>query len=119
MTLFSSCDRPSFFDSFSEIPICVKYNKAPVWFLLSQRGRAIEIHIGTNCREGKRALREAGRAIIEHVRVIDPECKQLIAPVISKAVYNLCIKLGFKDLGTVKTNDGYTRLMVVDYGRLD
>jgi hypothetical protein len=115
MTLFSSCDRPSFFDSFSEIPICVKYNKAPVWFLLSQRGRAIEIHIGTNCREGKRALREAGRAIIEHVKVIDPECKQLIAPISSKAVYNLCIKLGFKYNGTAGNKAGTFKMMVIDY----
>ncbi len=115
--MFETCDRPSLFDGFSEIPICVKYKKAPVYYLLSQRGKAMEIHCGAEGREGKRALREAGKAIIEHVKVIMPECKQLIAPVSDKAVYNLCIKLGFKDYGKIGNKAGILTMMVIEYER--
>lgn len=114
--MFSECERPDLFSDFEGgVAICVKYDKAPVYFLLSQRGNAIEIHIAADGRKGKKALRMAGGAIIVYIKTVFPWCKMLIAGVTDKSVYNLCEKLGFSDFGLVGNEVGQFNMMVIEY----
>lgn len=104
------------FSSFGkESAITVKYNKGPVYYLLSQRGEAMEIHVSATSREGKRLIREASSAVIQWVEHTFPWCKMLIAPVNIKSVYNLCKKIGFVDLGKGEFENGLANIMVIDY----
>ena len=110
--MFSVVDRPDFFDGFVDTAICVKYDKAPVYFLLVERGDAIEIHIGAVTREGKLALREAGLNIKQWIFNYYKWCKMVIAPVKKRSVFNLCKRLGFIDTGTGEYGKGKARVMI-------
>ena len=96
--------------------ITIKYAKGDVYYLLSQRGQAIEIHIYIPTREGKLLIREATKAVIEWVKDAFPDCKMLIAPVQKKSVYNMCVNVGFEDLGVGKFENSSANVMVVKYG---
>ena len=67
-------------------------------------------------RNGKRALRDGCRAIINEVPSIYPWCKMLIAPVKVISVYNLCVKMGFKDGGLADYPPDKAKMMVINYG---
>ena len=118
--MFSSSGSNIFVDSgfrqFEDSPhIVVRYEKAPVYFRLSQRGKAIEIHIACEGREGKMAIREASKAVILFVKAAYKDCECLIAPVSIKSVYNLCMNLGFEDRGIMMFDEGPANVMVIDY----
>ena len=116
---FLECDDNPF-DSVAfpaENKTCVKYRNGKVFFLLSRRGEAIEIHVLAIGRNGKLCLMDACKKIIDEVKDMFPWVKMLIAPVKLHSVYNLCLKLGFDDLGAVESPDhGKCRLMVINYG---
>ena len=110
--MFSEVERPGLFSDFIDSAICVKYDKAPVYFLLAEKGDAIEIHIGANTREGKKALREAGLNIKQWIFNRYKWCKMIIAPIKTHSVYNLCRKLEFIDVGVADYGEGEARVMV-------
>jgi hypothetical protein len=109
----------SMFDGFSRVgDICIEYEDAPVFFMLSKRRKAIEIvHIGTKGRAGKLGLRDAGRRLIEYVTTSYPWCEMLLALISIKSLYNACKKVGFMDCGLVGNKAGTLNLMAVNYGR--
>jgi hypothetical protein len=115
--MFNPVDPKVFGDGFNtESKECYRYKDSHVFFLLSRRGMALEIHVAAIGRRGKKRLREACKAIIEQVPNMFPWCKMLIAPVKLASVYNLCIKLGFEDGGLIDYPPDKARMMVVNYG---
>ncbi len=95
---------------------CFRYLGEDVYFLLSKRGEALEIHVQATGKSGKKKLREASKAIVKDVPDMFPWCKMLIAPVKAASVYNLCIKCGFEDGGLIDYPPDKARMMVVNYG---
>ena len=115
--MFSEVEKPELFkNAYTEKAIYLKYDQAPVYYMITQRGDAIEIHVGADGREGKKALREACKAVIEWVKDNYKWCDMLIAPVSIKSVYNLCKKLGFSDYGEYMFENGKARVMGISYG---
>jgi hypothetical protein len=107
---------PSNFDAgFPEFGRCYQYKKGPIFYLLTAKGEALEIHVKAECRKAKKLIREAGLAIIEDIKNLFPWCKMLIAPVSMWSVYNMCIKVGFIDCGVAKHKGNNMRIMVVNY----
>jgi hypothetical protein len=96
--------------------VCLQYGKEDVFYLLSQRGKAIEIHVAAHGRKGKLKVREASLAMVREIPLIYEWCNMLIAPVESKSVKNMCLKIGFEDYGMIGIKGGTTNLMVVNYG---
>jgi len=116
--MFNVCERPDIFgNDFSKVPICLRHSEWPVYFLLSQRGEALEVHIAADGREGKKAMRTVGAEFLKYIDIAYPWCKMLIAPVTVKSVYNFCIKMGFNDLGVGNFGDTKANVMVVNYER--
>ena len=114
--MFNLVDSSVFSNEFkTELKECYQYNDSQVYFLLSRRGDAVEIHIAAIGRKGKQRLREAGRAIIKQVPIMFPWCNMLIATVIPRSVYNLCLMIGFIDLGKFPFEKGDANIMVVNY----
>ena len=95
---------------------CYQYDDKPVYFLLSRRGNAMEIHVKADGREGRILLRKGCAAVIEWIPRQFIWCRMLIAPVKEMSVYNLCKKLGFKDGGLIDYPPDKARMMVVTYG---
>ena len=102
------------FDSQS-VGTCVKYADYPVYFLLAKRGDAMSIHISAKGRSGKMKTRAAALSVIDWIHTHYPTCKALIATVQKKSVYNLCSKVGFKDLGQANFERGQANIMVVTW----
>lgn len=92
--------------------VCIKWQSGDVYFYISEVKDAMEIHIKATSKEAKRMTRYAAKDVILWVNVMFPWCRGLIATVSKKTVYNLCIKVGFKEVG--RTDKSY--LMVYDYG---
>tara|TARA_R110002012_G_scaffold282145_2_gene471797 strand:+ start:300 stop:656 length:357 start_codon:yes stop_codon:yes gene_type:complete len=109
---FVDCDVNEFFNV-KKVGLCKKWTTAPVYFMITKRGQSIEIHIGAKGRDGKRQIRAAGMAIIEYIRQKYTWCKMIIATVALKSVYNLCVKLGFKDLGRCNRFTPPANVMVI------
>jgi hypothetical protein len=115
--MFSLADPIAFGDGFNtEFKECYKYDDSEVYFLLSKRGEALEIHIAAVGRKGKRRLREALRAMVKEVPKMFPWCRMLIGPVKSASVYNLAMKCGFVDSGSALFEKGEANIMVINYG---
>ena len=117
--MFSKIERPELFkDSYTDKALYLKYDKAPVYYMLTRRGDAMELHVAAEGRAGRLALRDAGRAIIKWIPDNYKWCKMSIAPVRieTKAVYNMCIKLGFVDFGAYQFENGVANVMGVKYG---
>ena len=113
---FIPADPLEFGEGFSETAVSWEYKRGPVFFLLTRRGDALEIHIRALGRKGKLLTREATRAIIEDIETIYPWCKMLIAPVNVFSVFNMCKKVGFIDCGVGKRGGVNSRIMVINYG---
>jgi hypothetical protein len=114
--VFSEIERPKLFeDSYTDKALYLKYDKAPVYYMLTRRGDAMELHIAAEGRKGKLALRESGAAIINWLPKHFKWCKMAIAPVGDKSVYNLCIKLGFADFGQYQFENGMASVMGIKY----
>lgn len=96
--------------------ICIKDICAPVYFRLSRRGDAMEIHVMAKGREGKLSVRQSCDRVIEWVKDNYSWCECLIATVSKWSVYNLCVNLGFHDFGDIEKDGLYARLMVFNYG---
>lgn len=115
--MFSEVEKPELFkNAYTDKALYLKYDKAPVYYMITQRGEAIELHAAADGREGKLALREAGKAIINWIPKQYQWCKMLLIPVVGKRAYNQCIKLGFSDYGQHKFEHGKARVMGVKYG---
>ena len=110
--MFSEVERPDLFNGFVKNAICLRYDKAPVYFLLAARGDAMEIHIAIKGREGKKNIRKASRAVLPWIYKQYPWCEMIIAPVANKSVYNLCINVGFVDVGEAEFEKGRATVMV-------
>ena len=95
---------------------CLEHIDSGVYFLISQRGEAIECHVAADGRKGRKNIRKACLAFVDMIPVIFPWCKMLIAPVDSKSVYNLCINIGFEDYGLAGNEAGEFNMMVINYG---
>lgn len=113
--MFKTCLLSEGFD-FDKIALCVKYGEYPVYYSLTMRGMAIEIHVSAKGRAGKLKVREASKAVIDWIPKAFPWCKMLIATVSSNSVYNLCKKTGFLDMGMAEKEGKFARLMVINYG---
>lgn len=114
--MFKECGDLSLFeDAGKDEACCYQYNNSPVYFLLSRRGDALEIHVKAVGRKGKLKLREAAKSIVNQAPKMFPWCKMLIAPVAMKSVYNLCINVGFVDTGKALFEKGEANVMVVNY----
>lgn len=112
--MFSEVERPKLFEgSYTDKALYLKYDKAPVYYMITRRGDAMELHIAADGRQGKLALRDAGKAIIKWLPKYYEWCKMAIAPVGDKSVYNLCINLGFSDYGEHRFENGKARVMGV------
>ena len=117
MLSFTEVSGDVFSDDFDkENKVCFRYLDEDVYFLLSKRGEALEIHVQADGRKGKKRLREASKAIVKQVPNMFPWCRMLIAPVKEASVYNLCIKCGFEDGGLINYPPDKARIMVVNYG---
>jgi len=115
---FIECKTHLFDDFDRQGEICIRYIAAPVYFMLSKAGIAVEIiHIGADGREGKRGLRKALTSLVSHVRDTYPACTMLIALNSLKSTYNLGLKIGAIDCGLVGNEKGRLNMMVVYYGR--
>lgn len=115
--MFSEVERPDVFsNAYDGEFVYLKYDKAPVYYMITQRGEAIELHAGCEGREGKLALRKAGRAVIEWIPKTYPWCKMLLIPTVGKRAYNQCVKLGFSDYGEHIFESGKARVMGISYG---
>ena len=80
MCRFTEVDSSVFSEDFDKTnKACFRYLDEDVYFLLSKRGEALEIHVQADGRKGKRKLREGCQAIIEDVKDMFPWCKMLIA----------------------------------------
>lgn len=77
---------------------CLKYDKADVWFMLTERGDAAILHIKAKGRNGKLKTREASKEIIRFIAELN-RYKMIIAPTGKRSVVNLCKKIGFKSAG--------------------
>ena len=113
--MFKFVENDEFKDFGKDNAQVLQYKDEDVYFLISKRGGAIEIHVSAKGRKGKLKLREASKAVVDFIPKAYPWCKMLIAPVAIKSVYNLCIRVGFKDLGEAQFEKGKARLMVIDY----
>ena len=114
--MFSEADNGLFEGFKLDNSLCYQYQDKPVYFLLSKRGQAMEIHVKAEGREGKLLLRKACKAVIDWIPKQFIWCKMLIAPVKVASVYNLCRKVGFKDGGLIDYPPDKARMMVVTYG---
>lgn len=110
--LFKEVDISEGFDV-EKVGSCLKYKNKPVYFLITRRGDAIEIHVGAKGRDGKLLIREAASAVIDWIPQKYEWCKMIIATVSVKSVYNLCIKIGFSDLGESNLFRPVCNLMVI------
>ena len=100
----------------TDFKLCFKYDGEDVFFLMSKRGEAIEIHLAATSREGVKALHDASKKTIPDIKIMFPWCKQLIAPVKTRSILKLCLKLGFTDCGIMDYKRDKSRIMVVNYG---
>ena len=88
-----------------------KYKHGEVYFLLSERGNSLEVHIGAVGKNGKRCLVEAGKLWLEQVPQYFEWAEMLLAPIKLRSVYNYCKKMGFEDAGVADYGNGQCRLM--------
>ena len=94
---------------------CIRHDTAPIYFLLSRRGNGMETHVGAEGREGRLALRRVLQEYLAWVPAQYEWCEMILAPVLMRSVYNLCMKVGFKDLGKQPFRGAYTNLMVYNF----
>lgn len=115
--LFKAIAKPEIFkNAYTDQAIYIKYKKAPVYYMLTRRGNAMELHARADGKDGILALRDAGRAVIEYVNKMYQWCEMLVVPVVGTRAYNQCKKLGFIDLGEHNFDNGVARVMVINYG---
>ena len=96
--------------------ICWKYELGDVFFLVSQRGDALECHIAAIGRDSKRHMRHAAEDFIKFAPRVYPWVKMLIAPVKMASVANYCRKIGFKNCGLHELSDyGMTNVWCFEY----
>ena len=114
--MFAHATNSLFISFNTENKLCLEYADSGVYFLIAQRGIAMECHVAADGRKGRKNLRASCREFIKMIPISYPWCKLLIAPVSKKSVYNLCIKLGFEDYGLVGNEAGQFNMMVINYG---
>lgn len=115
--MFSEVERPDLFNNaYTDKAIYLKYDKAPVYYMMTRRGNAMELHARADGREGRLALRDAGRDVINWIPNEYEWCEMLLIPTVGKRAYNQCIKLGFSDMGEHSFENGKARVMGISYG---
>ena len=115
--MFKEVEKPELFkNTYNAKFVYLKYDKAPVYYMITRRGDAIELHAAADGREGKLALRDAGRAIIKWIPEQYEWCEMLLIPTVGKRAYNQCMKLGFTDMGEHEFENGKSREMGISYG---
>ena len=113
---FTVADDSVFGDEFNKERVasrCYRYLDSDVYFLVARRGRALMVHVCALSREARRLLRKAGYALLFEMPQLYNWCRMIIALVKSMSIYNLCCKIGFKDLGFVRYGASKAKLMTV------
>ncbi len=114
--MFSFIDKPSCFDEFEDKPaLWISYNLAPVYYQLTQRGDAIEIHIGAQGRKGKQHLRKASEAAKLWIKETFPWCKCVLVITKLKSIDNLCKKINLCFLRKAEFEKGLMNIWVWRY----
>ena len=88
-----------------------KYKQAEVYFLMSRRGNALDMHLGARGRD-KRYIRQAGQALIDEVRDTYPWCQMLIGAAKRQVDINYNLNMGFKVAGRQQYGEGDAIIMV-------